>query len=183
MNTKVELRKLFRSKRFAVNDTQNRAEKAMLNLCSMRQFNSAREILLYSNVGSELSTSPLFTSKCMNEKKVLLPVTLDLTGEMGVGLWNDNLTAGNYGIPEPLPLENYQIETIDIVIVPGIAFDESGGRIGQGKGYYDRFLSQTKALRIGYCYEEQLTESVPMDEHDLYMDYIVTESRVIKCSG
>ncbi len=183
MNSKVELRKQFRSLRISVMNKDSKAVDALKNLTSLPEWKNAKQVLLYSSIGAELATSPLFARDITVNKKVLLPVTLNLNGEMGVGLWSSQLPKGNFNIPEPTPIENYDISQIDIILIPGIAFDKSGGRLGQGKGFYDRFLAQTNSLRMGYCFEAQLTQNIPMDPHDLFMDYIITESRCIKCSG
>ena len=90
----------------------------------------------------------------------------------------DKLIRGGYGIPEPIEFIPADIDDIDISVIPGIAFDKSGMRIGFGKGYYDRFLAEFKGLRIGLCYELQLYDTLPHDLHDIPMDIIITEGNV-----
>lgn len=104
----------------------------------------------------------------------------------------EELTAGPYGIREPdmhvqlaaghlnaLP-DALSVQELDVVIVPGVAFDRKGGRLGYGGGYYDRFLPQLRpnALKIGIAYQLQMVEQLPMETHDIPLDLIVTEKSV-----
>ena len=77
--------------------------------------------------------------------------------------------------------EVFPPEEIDLILVPGTAFDAGGGRLGQGGGYYDRFLEKTGALRVGVCHGFALQKSVPEEAHDARMDYILTPQAVIRC--
>jgi 5-formyltetrahydrofolate cyclo-ligase len=87
-----------------------------------------------------------------------------------------DIKRGAYGIREPINVSEVPLSEIDAVLVPGLAFDEGGMRMGFGKGCYDRFLENYKGLKIGVCYEFQLVDAVPFDKHDVPMDMIVTES-------
>lgn len=94
------------------------------------------------------------------------------------------LVPGEYGIPAPgddCPV--LAEEEIDVILVPGTAFDRDGGRIGQGGGYYDRFLPRTDALRVGVCHDFALLDRVPAQAHDQKMDLIVTPSGVTEAPG
>ncbi len=75
-------------------------------------------------------------------------------------------------------------QQVDLAIIPGVGFDKSGGRIGNGKGYYDRLLCRLnkKAMKIGACYESQLFEKIPMNDNDIPMDLLVTEKTVYRCN-
>ncbi|RLF39548.1 MAG: 5-formyltetrahydrofolate cyclo-ligase, partial [Thermoplasmata archaeon] len=92
----------------------------------------------------------------------------------------DDLERGAFGILEP---QNKKIYTgdIDIIIVPGIAFDFRGYRIGYGKGFYDRFLRGADALKIGIAYDFQIVKQIPEDDGDVPVDIIVSEKRVLFC--
>lgn len=83
------------------------------------------------------------------------------------------------GIPEPAVYGNTEPERPDVVIVPGIAFDYALNRIGAGGGYYDRFLKTTNAYKIGVCFDYQIVEKIEAENHDVPMDIIVTEERMI----
>lgn len=87
-----------------------------------------------------------------------------------------------FGMLEPEPdLPVVDPQTLSVVLTPGISFDRSGGRLGFGGGYYDRFLSTTPALRVGITYDECLTERLPRTERDQLMDWIATPSQIIPC--
>jgi len=93
---------------------------------------------------------------------------------------------GRFGVLEPL-LEPSQVpvspEAIDLILVPGLAFDRSGHRLGYGAGFYDRYLLQTEATKVGVCFAEQMTEtSLGLDPHDHPMDFVVTENFILSPS-
>ncbi len=94
----------------------------------------------------------------------------------------DRLVRHRFGMLEPAPdLPMVDPVTLDVVLVPGVAFDPSGGRLGFGGGYYDRFLLATPALRVGVTHDDCLAETLPVGEHDQRMDWIVTPTREIHC--
>ena len=97
----------------------------------------------------------------------------------------DDLCPGAYDILEPKQdcRKPIDLDTIDIIIVPGVAFDTTGNRMGHGKGYFDRLLKHLDALRIGLAFEFQIVSHVPMDPHDEKMDIIVTEKQIIHCKN
>ena len=90
---------------------------------------------------------------------------------------------GVFSLTEPKNTEVFLPEKIDCIIVPGIAFSLGGARVGFGKGCYDVFLSKTRAVKIGFCYDFQLCERIETDAFDIGMDYILTENKLIKVEG
>ncbi|MCR9204243.1 MAG: 5-formyltetrahydrofolate cyclo-ligase [Halobacteriovoraceae bacterium] len=80
-----------------------------------------------------------------------------------------------FGVPLMTPPENAEKITPDLLLIPGLAFDKSGGRLGRGKGFYDRFLAEFKGLKVGICFEEQLINTVPREDHDVNVDFVVSE--------
>lgn len=93
------------------------------------------------------------------------------------------VSAGQFGILEPDPrlCEPAMLRDLQLIIVPGVAFDRRGNRLGSGHGYYDRFLAQSAAPRIGLAFEMQIVDRVPVGEHDEKMHFIVTENEMITC--
>jgi 5-formyltetrahydrofolate cyclo-ligase len=95
----------------------------------------------------------------------------------------EDLEPGFKGIPEPVEAcERVGPEAVDLVIVPGVAFDVRSGRLGYGGGFYDRFLASCRAPRIAVAFSMQIVDGVPCDEHDLPVDVVVTETGEIRSS-
>ena len=139
------------------------------------EFASAKNVMLYWAMADEVQTSD-FVIKWAVSKRVILPCVngtdLDLRVFRGV----EDLVAGeNFGIPEPSGELFTAYDEIDLILVPGVAFDVENNRMGRGKAYYDKLLSSLKAYKLGVCFDFQLLKSVPTDEHDVRMDRIVSE--------
>ncbi|MDV7339102.1 5-formyltetrahydrofolate cyclo-ligase [Terasakiella sp. A23] len=136
----------------------------------------------YWPMAGELDIRPLFAA--LDEKGVAcaLPVVVKKASPLIFRQWKegDELEDGPHRTLHPA--HGAEI-TPDAVLVPLLAFDETGGRLGFGGGYYDRTLAGLKARRIGIAYDEQQVESVPMDTFDQKMDWIVTPTRVIQCKN
>jgi len=183
---KTAVRSLFRLRRKGVSNRIERARSAMDKLTSLPLWKNAKTVLLYHSVGSEIETTELISRAQSEKKRVLLPVTLNTTGDMGVGIIErtTSVSNGHFSIPEPQRDQNYDLSTIDLVLVPGVAFDSTGGRIGQGGGYYDRFLANLSMIKIGFCFSNQLTdEPIQCDDHDIKMNFVITDLEVIQCRG
>ena len=140
-------------------------------------------ILVYSDFKNEVQTGEIIDYLFKNNKKVYLPVcdceklTFSIH-EISVSDFDSQLNF--YGIKEP-KFSKPSNNKIDCVIIPGIAFDTAGNRIGFGKGYYDKFLSENYSVcKIALCYEFQIVEKIPANPHDVPVDLIITEDRVIK---
>ena len=150
----------------------------------------ATHLFIYVHFRSEVQTINLIRQRIASGKVVSVPVTLLAKSRLlAVQLTNPEiqLEAGCYGIPEPTPSRIAEATvdpaTIDVVIIPGSVFDQSGGRLGYGGGFYDRFLSEAapRATRVGVAFELQLVDQVPMEPHDQYMDILVTEQQIYDC--
>ncbi len=151
---------------------------------------AADHLFMYVHFRSEVSTLPLLETLLSQGKGVSVPLTqLDTSCLLAVGITDPvkQLAPGCYGIPEPTP-EQVAAATVDpgkinTVLVPGSVFDRLGGRLGYGGGFYDRFLTQSApdAVRVGLAFEDQLTDAVPMQPHDQFMDMLVTEKRIYDC--
>ncbi len=150
-------------------------------------FQQADTIFFYVNFRSEVETIPLI-QQCLDKKKrVAVPLTRTKDARLIAYEITDiaqDLEAGYCDIPEPVPDKCKEIDPggIDVVILPGSVFDHSGGRLGYGGGYYDRFLvdQAPQALRIGLAFELQVVKELPLLPHDQSLDYLVTEKRVLQ---
>ena len=148
-------------------------------LFRQKEYKRAEKVLLYFSIGSEVNTCRIIKG-ALKTKKVFLPfVDGDTMGYARISSLEE-LEPGPYGIMEPRD-KSPSREGLDLVVVPGIAFDETGHRVGYGGGYYDKFLPHTKAFTIGLAYEAQVVEDIPAEGHDCPVKKIVTEKRVISC--
>jgi 5-formyltetrahydrofolate cyclo-ligase len=142
--------------------------------------------MVYLQILRELETLDIVNAVLASGKTLLSPVVLPGDKMMHAGRLqgpNDpDLVTSDYGIREPIHSPPWPIDKIDFLVVPGMAFDEHGNRLGRGGGYYDRFLAQPglRAFKCGLAFEEQLIPSVPMHKHDVPVDAIVTDARVLR---
>ncbi|HEC76823.1 MAG TPA: 5-formyltetrahydrofolate cyclo-ligase [Thermoplasmatales archaeon] len=181
--SKEELRKKIKEKRDKLSQTEiwRRSEKIIEKLTKMNEFVNADAVACYISFGNEVNTHFLIKN-FIEKKKILVPFVDKGRKEIRLShLKNwEELHTGEYGILEPkkefLRIEN----NADIFIIPGIVFDESGNRIGYGGGYFDRFLSDFKGKKIALAYEFQIIKKMPNEKHDVKMDFIVTDKRIIK---
>jgi 5-formyltetrahydrofolate cyclo-ligase len=133
----------------------------------------------------EIDTRKLIRHLLEHEKTVVVPRMLpesQLAHYQIKGL--DELVVNDWGIAEPDPKRHSEVDPqeLDTVLVPLSAADLNCHRLGYGKGFYDRFLSQIKAHTLGLCYDEWLVESLPTDEYDIPLDMVLTEDRIHQCS-
>ena len=149
-------------------------------------FIKAQNILFYWSMNDEVHTH-IAVQKCSTEKNIFLPVVdgEDLLIKKFNGV--ETLVAGeSFAIPEPsVDADETSLENIDLVVVPGVAFDRQGGRMGRGKGFYDRMFGkitdkEKTPIKIGVCFDFQLVSDVPKEPHDELMNTIITESEVIE---
>ena len=146
-------------------------------------FKKANSIHIYISKKYEPKTSKIIKF-CWNKSKVVnVPCVIPGTETLfhsELNSFND-LSKGDFGVLEPSPKKRIasKTESFDLIIVPGIAFDINGGRIGYGKGFYDRFLVQTKAFRLALAFDFQVIESIPTELHDVPMNGIITESKIL----
>lgn len=141
-------------------------------------FMLADHILMYHSLADELSTRE-FINRWNTRKHFYLPrvngVNLDI-----LPYDRTRLHLGAFNIEEPDGTETADINSIELIIVPGVAYDRHGNRIGRGKGYYDRLLRDSKATKIGVAYTCQLCDDIEPDEFDVPVHYVITEEGIIK---
>jgi len=150
-------------------------------LINMDIIKKAQTIFVYLSYGREVDTSDFVNYLINNDKKVLIP-KCDVNSETMIPVvynYKSELTKNIYGINETKQKDEYKSD-IDVIIVPGIAFDKFGNRVGHGKGYYDKFLKNNKICKIALCYSENFAEEeIPHDDNDIPMDYIITDREVV----
>lgn len=154
------------------------SEKIFRQIEKIKEFKNSNKIFIYVSFGSEVATEQ-FIKKYLAEKEIFVPKILGK--EMLITplyKWEELREKGAFGILEPTNTDNYTGE-IDIAIVPSVVYDKKGYRVGYGKGYYDKYLSKiTPKLMIGVSYEKILQENLPIESHDIAVDFIVTEKKV-----
>ena len=144
----------------------------------------AEVIMSYFSFNNEVNTHGIIEKLMIMNKKVALPICRPDKPDLDISFISSisELKPGGFGIMEPDPnkLCIVKPEQIDIVIVPGIAFDRLGNRIGHGKGYYDRLLSKLShsQVKIGLCFDFQLFDELAYDSFDVPVDCVITESSV-----
>ena len=159
------------------------------NFFSLPDMKHWSTLFIYVNFRSELETMELI-QKCLQQgKRVAVPLVEAKTHGMTPLLIKNlekDLKPGYYGIPEPDPQKTLQVAAgeIDAAVIPGSVFDIHGGRLGYGGGYYDRFLvnEAPQAKRIGFAFEVQVVEKVPVQPHDQPLDILITEKRIVNIS-
>ncbi len=179
--TKDELRALMKEKRRALSaDEISRCSEAITKrIMSLSCYSSARTVMIYLSSFKEPDTSALLND-ILKTKKAVVPVSSndDFTITPSYLKPGDRLIKGSYGIYEPEVCLVANPADIDIAVIPGLAFGRDGSRIGFGKGFYDRFLAEFTGVKIGVCYDFQVSDTVPVSEHDIGMDIIITEKGI-----
>ncbi len=167
-------------KQLSKEEIEEKSAKITLALFSCDALKNVNTIMVYLPSFNEVRTDKM-TEKFFEEgKKVVAPVTDEENISLTPYLFTDTkeLIKGAYGIKEPKKDFGVEKSEIDAVIVPGIAFDKNGNRMGFGKGYYDRFLEGFGGKKIGICYDFQIIDAIPTNEHDIAMDYIISEENI-----
>ncbi len=182
---KNEIRLICKNKRkeMTKEDVERKSISAQNAFLDSRLYKDSRVIMLYYPIGNETDTRLIAKTAFSDGKRLVYPVTDEKTGEITPFYADENneFHIGAFSVPEPEKKNTACKEDIDIVIVPGIAFGSSGARIGFGKGCYDRFLKNIKAVKAGFCYDFQVCGGFAGEEHDISMDFLITESGVRTC--
>lgn len=183
--TKQELRALIAQEVKALSsDYCQRADSAICRAVRESElYQSAGTIFCYIGTDREIDTKALLTAALQDGKRLALPLCT------GKGIMEareirslDDLVSGKFGIPAPRgDCPEIAPEEFDLVIVPCSTGNRKGQRLGYGGGFYDRYLRKTNCPRILLCREQLVKEEIPVEEHDLRMDYITTENGVSKC--
>jgi len=143
-------------------------------------YQKCERLFLYASFGSEINTHYLIEEAYRQGKTVALP-KCSRFGIMDFYQYTGVLSEGKFHIPEPMGEESLLPNPNDIMIVPGLAFDVNGYRIGQGGGYYDRYLEKHPCIRIGLCRERFILKEIPIMWNDIPVDYVITENTVYCC--
>jgi 5-formyltetrahydrofolate cyclo-ligase len=148
------------------------------------QLPGARTILFFAPLANEIDLWPLLEELLAAGKTVALPwfdsAAQTYLARRVVNL-TDEIVAGKFGVREPAPsCAEIPLEQFDLILVPGMAFDLTGNRLGRGKGFYDRLLAKTSGVKCGVCHDFQLLETIPAEATDAKVDFIFTPSRCVR---
>ena len=163
-----------------------RAKSAAIweRLSVLGEFSTARRLLIYASMDSEVDTHGLIRQLLAMGRQVCVP-RFDAARRAYVASelrdFDADLKTVKFGILEPTPeaVRPATLDQIEAVLVPGLAFDETGNRLGRGMGYFDRLLPLIRGAKIALAFDFQLLKAVPAEAHDARMDFIVTEIRVV----
>ena len=173
--TKKELRlKVSQLKKEQTEETlREKSGQIFSQLEQSDEFTKASVILAYWSIPGEVHTHH-FINKWSSGKTILLPVVDGDTLRIHIFTGMESMVEGaKFGILEPTGPEVTDLSIIDLILIPGVAFDHQNHRMGRGKGYYDKLLTHTQAKKIGLCFDFQLFPSVPVEPHDVLMDQVI----------
>jgi 5-formyltetrahydrofolate cyclo-ligase len=183
---KKALREQAHSNRNAQPDKDGLSKLICEKLVELPQYQAARTVLYYVDARSEVRTRHYLPDALTHGKKIVVPYCVEGELELFHLSSMDDLALGMYRILEPkpelrpLPEKRVDVKEIDLIVVPGVAFDRRGARMGHGFGYYDKMLWQARpdALLAALAFECQLFDEIPTESHDIFMDRLITEKAV-----
>jgi len=187
--SKNSLRQEVLAKRDAISQAARQAFTVdlLVNISSLPEWKKANTVLLYLGIKTEFDPTPLVEAALSMEKTVVLPRILKAENRLEIRQiqsLDQDLVSGVWGLREPDPSSCPEIEPakLDFVLVPGVAFDLQGNRMGYGAGFYDRLLSDQRlvAPRISAFFSEQLVDQVPHEAHDLPVDIMVMPRQILR---
>ena len=180
ISEKELIREKIKKKKQQLTDKEKEIEAANVfeKIEALPEFINAHNIMIYWSMPDELPTHD-FIIRWSKKKTMLLPVVKGEDMLIKPFSTKEELKQGSLGIWEPDTQKEY-LNSIDLVIVPGVAFDRNKSRLGRGKGYYDRYFINKRIVKIGVCFDFQLLESIPIDSFDIKMDKVVTNSILIE---
>ncbi|WP_099467639.1 5-formyltetrahydrofolate cyclo-ligase [Konateibacter massiliensis] len=181
MQEKKDIRKNVLQKRSELTneELQQKSDAISHTFLNLPEYQNAPMIYIYMDFKNEVVTKHVIEDAFQRGKKVAIPKIIDDEMHFFYMEEGQELTEGYFGIREPnvtVPVQDSQ----GVMVVPGVAFEEKGYRVGYGKGYYDRFLAKNPMLKkIAFAFELQMVDEIPYDIHDIPMDIIITENRMI----
>lgn len=182
-NAKRDLRSKLLAKRTAISTTvwENKSAKIITDLKSTQVYKTAKTIHCFVSMNgrNEVNTHAFIKNELTNGKSIIVPITDFYTNTLThVELLNfDDLAHNKWGVLEPINKVKTQ-KTPDIILVPLLAADRSFNRLGYGKGFYDRFLEKSSAIKIGLLFEQFLLEKIPVESFDQKLDILITEENI-----
>jgi 5-formyltetrahydrofolate cyclo-ligase len=185
---KIEMRHTMRSRLYALAQSQRRSgsKLACQNLIGTDEYKKASVVMIFLSLPHEVDTTAVILDAWQQGKTVAVPkiswqqrhmIAVEITS-LDTGFSEDRRGLKNPTTGVPMPDEE-----IDLVVTPGLAFDKKGNRLGRAGGYYDRFFTNESlaAKKCGFGFSQQIADSVPVDDHDMRVDFLVTDAGVVIC--
>lgn len=188
---KQEIRKTAHANRKEQADKDQVSEQILKRFMDLPEYQAAKTVMFYIDVRDEVRTRQSLPSALESGKRVVVPYCVDGELELFHLESMEELSVGMYKILEPteamreVESKRLQPEDLDLIMVPGVAFDRTGGRTGHGKGYYDKLLEHARADTplVALAFDCQMFPEIPCESHDIYMDKVVTETAVYDGKG
>ncbi len=176
---KDEIRRRVKAQKALLSEAERRdaAQRVFRSIEESIAFMLSDNILLYHSLPDELSTLE-FIDKWHTRKHFFLPRVNGVNLEI-LPYDRSRLALGAFHIEEPTGDDTADMNDIELVVVPAVAYDTSGNRVGRGKGYYDRLLKTCRATKIGVGYDFQLVDAIDVEPHDVAVDIVITDRRII----
>jgi 5-formyltetrahydrofolate cyclo-ligase len=155
-------------------------------LFNMNEYKKSQTIFYYISYDNEVYTHDMIKKSILDNKNIVVPVSDKINRKLilsKLDKWDD-LEIGSYNVLEPKKkcIKKTSIDKIDLILVPGVGFDIKGNRIGHGMGYFDKLLKDSNYLdHIGLAFELQIIDFIPTEKHDISVNKIITENRIINC--
>ncbi len=181
---KQEIRRQAHENRRLQPDKDAISQRIVARFMELPEYARANTVMFYVDVRDEVRTRHALPAALQSDKRIVIPYCVDGELELFHLESMDELDVGMYKILEPkpqlreIPDKRLRPEDLDLIMVPGVAFDRQGGRTGHGKGYYDKLLQHARrdTPLVALAFECQLFPEIPMAQHDIYMDKVVTEN-------
>ncbi|WP_195266102.1 5-formyltetrahydrofolate cyclo-ligase [Clostridium sp. 1001275B_160808_H3] len=186
-----EEKRVLRNKILEIRDSLDNSKKEIMDtkifneLINTELYKKASNIFIYISFSNEINTINIIEKAFEDRKNVFIPKVYKDEKYMKAIKLNsfDELKKNSMGILEPIDDSDYiEKENIDLIVVPGVVFDNECNRIGYGGGYYDRYLNEIKSKenKIALAYDLQVVDKIECEAHDIKVDYIITNTRIIK---
>jgi 5-formyltetrahydrofolate cyclo-ligase len=180
---KASLRKLVAEARDGLTPEERLTKSREIEnrLFRLPEFIGSSVIMFFASFRSEVDTVPMMRRALAEGKRVVLPkVQGKHLALFEIRDFDKDISSGTWGIPEPHENNCIALDAVDLMIVPGLAFDERGNRLGYGAGFYDRLLASFTKMTVALAFEVQMVSKVPAAQHDIAIKKIMTEKRVIE---
>jgi 5-formyltetrahydrofolate cyclo-ligase len=190
-NLKKTIREQAHANRKAQPDKESLSQMICEKFGGLPEFAAARSVMVYIDVRTEVRTRQYLPALLASGKRIVVPYCVDSILELFLLENMDELDVGMYKILEPKPElrelahKKVEVQEIDLIMVPGVAFDKHGARMGHGFGYYDKLLEHARkdAPLVALAFECQLFPEIPTQSHDIFMDKVITERAIYPGKG